>query len=116
MVSLVAGIFKYQIMAIGSGSMEPQIYRGDAVVFAKVTGPEDIHVGEVLVFKHNGTYVTHRVKSIDKRGNGFRYVTKGDNNNDVDNFVVTDKDAVGIVKLRVKYIGFPTLWIQALFE
>lgn len=115
-VSLVSGLFRYQIMAIGSGSMEPVIYRGDAVVFEKIDNPEEVHVGDILVLKHDGIYVTHRVKNITRNGKDFVFKTKGDNNQKEDSYTTTQKEMVGIVKFNVKYIGYPTLWIQALFE
>lgn len=36
-VLLVSGVGKYQLIAIGSGSMEPIIYRGDAIIFKKIS-------------------------------------------------------------------------------
>lgn len=119
LVSLVAGIFKYQIMAIGSGSMEPIIYRGDAVIFEKVVTEEEknaIEEGTVIVFKHNGVYITHRVIKIEEVNGARIYQTKGDNNEKEDAFKVENNDIVGITKTKIKYIGFPTLWIQDLFN
>lgn len=118
-VSLVSGIFKYQIMAIGSGSMEPLIHVGDAVVFAKLDDDEkmDADVGEILVFVHNGRYITHRIvdKYVDSDSK-LVYQTKGDNNKDNDNFVVYQEDVIGIVKLKVNYVGLPSIWVQNLFK
>ncbi len=118
-VVLVSGFFKYQIMAIGSGSMEPIIRTGDAVIFEKYKNEEkkDANIGDVLVFIHNGKYITHRI--VDKYSNDegeLVYQTKGDNNRDNDNFLVYQSDVVGIVKLKINYIGLPSLWIQNLFR
>lgn len=119
LISLVTGLFKYQIMAIGSGSMEPLIYRGDAVIFEKIkTEEEKLNLKEemIIVFEHDGMYVTHRIVSIEDV-NGMRvYQTKGDNNKSNDNFKVYDKDIVGITKMRVKFVGLPTVWIQDLLN
>ncbi len=118
-VSLVSGIFKYQIMAIGSGSMEPVIHVGDAVVFEKYKDSDKMNAesGEILVFMHNGKYITHRVvdKYVDDKSE-LVYQTKGDNNKDNDNFVVHKDDVVGVVKLKVNYIGLPSIWVQNLFK
>lgn len=119
LVSLVAGIFKYQIMAIGSGSMEPIIYRGDAVIFEKVKTEEEknaIEEGTVIVFKHNGVYITHRIIEITEEDGARVYQTKGDNNEAPDAFKIDNGDIVGITRATVKYIGFPTLWIQDLLS
>lgn len=118
-ILLVSGILKYQIMAIGSGSMEPVIYRGDTVIFEKYKNEEksSANIGEILVFIHNGRYITHRVidKTIGYDGI-LIYQTKGDNNESQDNFVVRPDEVVGVVKMKVSYIGFPSLWIQELFS
>lgn len=116
-VALVSGLFRYQIMAIGSGSMEPIIYRGDAIVFEKLKTEEEKNTlvqGTVIVFKHNGVYITHRISSIDYVDGARVYQTKGDNNDVEDAFTIDNSDIVGVTKATVKYIGYPTLWIQEL--
>lgn len=118
-VALVSGLFKYQIMAIGSGSMEPIIYRGDAIVFEKITTEDDknkLEEGTVIVFKHNGVYITHRITKIEMVDGVRIYQTKGDNNEKEDAFKVENDDIVGVTQFKIKYIGFPTLWIQDLFN
>ena len=61
LVILVSGVFKYQIIAIGSGSMSPIIEKGDAVIITKLnkTDYESIKQGQILVFVHDGRYITH---------------------------------------------------------
>lgn len=113
-VALISGVFKYQVMAIGSGSMEPVYYRGDAVLFEKINKKELDRVveGTILVFEHNNTYVTHRVVEIKEENKKRIYQTKGDNNAENDHFLVYEDDVVGIVRLRLKYVGLPTIWFQ----
>ncbi len=118
-VILVSGLFRYQIMAIGSGSMEPIIYRGDAIVFEKLSTEEEKNAlveGTVIVFKHNGVYITHRITEIEKVNGTRVYQTKGDNNDVEDAFKVENSDIVGITRATIKYIGLPTLWIQDLLN
>lgn len=118
-VSLVSGLFKYQIIAIGSGSMEPIIQIGDAVIFSKFSDDEKMNAseGEILVFVHNGKYIIHRIidKYVDDKGE-LVYQTKGDNNKDPDNFVVYSSDVTGVVETKIKYIGLPSIWVQSLFN
>ena len=64
------------------------------------------------MLKHNNTYVTHRVVEIKEENKKRIYQTKGDNNIDIDKFVVHEEDIVGIVRLRLKYVGLPTIWFQ----
>lgn len=119
LVALVSGMFRYQIMAIGSGSMEPEIYRGDAIIFERVKTEEEknaLEEGMVIVFRHSGVYITHRIVGIEEIDGTRVYQTKGDNNKNVDAFKVENSDIVGITRTKIKYIGLPTLWIQDLFN
>lgn len=117
-VALVSGIFKYQIMAIGSGSMEPVYYMGDAVIFEKLELEEHplIQKGIIICYKHGQKYITHRVVDIINKDGENYYQTKGDNNDDNDEYLVHEQDVIGIVRLRIKGIGWPTIWFQELIS
>lgn len=116
LVILVSGIFRYQIMAIGSGSMEPYMYKGDAVVFEKINKEQQVLINEktIIVFKHGNKYVNHRVVSLENKNGKRYYQTKGDNNPNNDDYLVSEDEVVGIVRLRIKGIGLPTIWFQEL--
>ncbi|HPZ24171.1 MAG TPA: signal peptidase I [Bacilli bacterium] len=118
-VILISGVLKYQIIAIGSGSMEPVIKMGDAVIFEHTRTDdqkEEIQEGMVIVFKHNGELITHRVKSIDGTKGKHTYQTKGDNNSSDDYYKVDEENVIGIVKFKIDYIGYPTLWFSELLQ
>ena len=116
MVYLVSGLFSYKMVAIASGSMEPVFYRGDAVIYKKAVA-SDIEVGDILAFKKGHQLVTHRIISITKGANDqYDIITKGDNNNTADAYVVQKDDVLGVIKYSVKYVGYPTLWINKLIE
>lgn len=116
-IILVSGVFKYRIIAIASGSMEPNIYRGDAVVFEKIDEKtrNTIDENEIIVFIHNGNYITHRVFNKYTVDGKVVYKTKGDSNKEPDNYVVEVEDIVGVIKYKIKYLGFPSIWLQELF-
>ena len=116
MIYLISGLFKYKMIAIGSGSMEPYFYRGDAVIYEKKTAKE-VKEGDVLVFSHGHMIITHRIMSI-VHDNAGRYniVTKGDNNPKEDEYIVQTGDVIGIVKVPIKYVGYPTLWVNDLIK
>ena len=40
------------------------------------------------------------------------YVTKGDNNNNVDTSLVEENQIIGKLKLNIKFIGYPTVLLQ----
>lgn len=114
-ISLSLGIFKYKMIAIASGSMEPVYYRGDAIIYEKV-GSKKPQVGEILVFTHNGQIISHRILSISIKDDVYTYQTKGDNNDTQDDFLVKEEEILGTVKLRLKYIGLPTIWLNDLIN
>lgn len=117
LIVLVSGFFKYHMIAVGSNSMHPTINRGDAVILEKIKEDKikDIQIGEVLVFRHENKIVLHRVVDIIYKDGKYYYKTKGDNNNAIDNFLTIEDDVVGIVRLRVPYIGYPTVYLNDLF-
>ena len=113
--SLITGIFKYKLIAIGSNSMNPTYLRGDAIIYEKEK-PKDIDVGDILVFKKDGRLITHRVVKKTKVNEKVYFYTKGDANKSVDNFKINEEEVVGKVDLVVKYVGYPTLWIREVTE
>lgn len=113
-VVLVSGIFSYKMIAIGSDSMNPVYYMGDAIIYEKKDAYE-VKKGDILVFEYNKVLVTHRVKNIIKKGNKVYFQTKGDNNEMVDDILVSEDSVQGIVKYVVKYVGYPTIWFRQLF-
>lgn len=115
LIVLVSGIFSYKLIAIGSDSMNPIYYKGDAVIYEKVK-PEDIVEGDILVFNHNNEVITHRVKNIIVKGNAISFVTKGDNNNTIDSKQVSEEEVLGKVKYIVKYVGYPTILLNDFFK
>lgn len=115
-VILVSGLAKYQLVAIGSGSMEPVIYRGDAVLLKKTNNYDEIKIGTVLAYKKEGVLITHRVVGINKKLGNYVFKTKGDNNKEIDNYDILQDEVIGIVIYNIKYIGYPTIWINEKFS
>ena len=111
---LVSCQFKYGILVIGSGSMKGALDIGDAVIYESYEN-EEIKVGDIIVFKKKGIQLIHRVIKVRNVENEIRYYTKGDANEVMDSGYVTKNDIVGKTKLKIMYIGFPTLWVRQLF-
>ena len=95
--------------------MKPVYARGDGVLYRKATA-NDLETGDIVVFSKGNTVVTHRVYSITRKGDSVVIQTKGDANNAPDGFSVYESDVLGIVEYRIKYIGFPTVWLNDLFD
>lgn len=115
LIMLISCQFRYGILVIGSHSMTGTLNIGDAVIF-EAYDDQKINEGQVIIFNYNGLETIHRV--VEKRNvNGeIRYYTKGDANKRRDENYITNKDIIGVVELRVKYIGKPTLWVRSLFS
>lgn len=116
-VILVSGIFRYWAMAIGSNSMAPNIKTGDVVIIdQKETNIDDLKKGEIIAFKNNGKIIAHRLIDIEQSSAGALIQTKGDNNNDNDAWIVKQEDLVGTVKWKIPFVGWPTIWLNDIFN
>ena len=111
---LISCQFKYGILVIGSESMTGTINIGDAVIYESYNG-EQIKTGDIIIFNRKNLQTVHRVIKIRNVNNEIRYYTKGDANAVMDSGYVVKSDIVGISRLRVMYIGYPTLWVRDLF-
>lgn len=112
---LISGIFKYKMIAIGSNSMNPIYYLGDAIIYEK-TSYDNIKKNDILVFDADNKVITHRVVDIIKTGNTTYFRTKGDNNATCDFDLVSSNKVYGKVKYIVKFVGYPTIIFQRLFK
>jgi signal peptidase len=89
-----------------SGSMEPEISSGDAVI-VKSVDPADIESGDVITFVRadDSTPVTHRVVEVVDTGSGLAFETKGDANDDPDPSLVPAENVTGEVWVVLPYVG-----------
>ena len=103
-ISLALGYRSYSVL---SGSMEPNIHTGDAVVDEAIS-PLEARVGDVITFKdpsRGGELVTHRVRSVRPHGATVAFVTKGDANNAVERWSMPAKGSLGRVAYRLPSAG-----------
>lgn len=114
LVYFTSGYFNYYVVAIATGSMKPNINKGDVVVIEKNNNYKNIKIGDVLAFKHNDILIVHRVINIIEEEGKYYFYTKGDNNNSEDNFAIYEDMVVGIVDIRLPFIGYPTIWFSEL--
>lgn len=115
LVMLISCEFKYGMIVVGSGSMTGALNTGDAIVYEEYTN-QVIDVGEIIVFEKDGVRVIHRVVEKYTVDGVVRYITKGDANPDNDTGYITNSSIVGTVKLRVLYIGYPSILVRKLFK
>ena len=114
-VCFVIGVFKYQPIAVLSGSMSPTFNRGDAVIVKKIDNSEkdSLKVGDVVQFVNGSKYVIHRIvdETNDEYGNKL-FITKGDANNANDMDTLSYENIIGKAIFVIPYIGYPSVWLS----
>lgn len=118
-VLFVVGAFKYQPIAIMSGSMTPTFFKGDAVVVEKLskTEKDSLKKGDIIQFASGGKYVIHRIIKVEKDEYENRiFITQGDYNNVQDRDPVNYEQVIGKYKFRIPFIGYPSLWLNEAME
>lgn len=117
-VLLTSGLFTYQALTIGSGSMSPAIEKGDVIILKSMKNEETrkIKKGDVLVYNHDNKIIVHRVIKKSNNGETISFKTKGDYNNAKDSWAVKQEDVIGIVKFRIRWVGMPTVALNELLN
>lgn len=113
LICTTSGIFKYRSFVIATGSMTPNINKGDMVIIKKLTDEEknNLKVGDVIAFNMDDRVVVHRIIKKYSTSSGVFYNTKGDNNNSADGYLLEIDNIVGLEKFRIRYVGYPTIAI-----
>ena len=92
-------------LVVLSGSMEPKMSPGDAVIVREVP-PSAIEEQDIITFQTGSeTPTTHRVVEIRQTENGAEYVTKGDANEEADREPVPHSRVVGEGVLVIPFLG-----------
>ena len=115
LIALISCRFSYCLLIIGSDSMTGAINKGDAIIY-EVYDDQIIEEGDVLIFDKNGTTYVHRVIKIENVEGQIRYTTKGDANESADTGYVVGSNIIGIHRVKISFIGYPTLWINSIFD
>lgn len=111
-IMLISCEFRFGAVVIASPSMTGEINKGDTIIYESYEHCEGAEVGEVIVFeKTPGTKIVHRIVEEHLVDGEIRYVTKGDANEDPDAEYVTEDQIVGKVRLKLLYVGYPSLWL-----
>jgi signal peptidase len=99
--------FGYRTLTVLSGSMEPAIHTGDAVITQGIR-PLEARVGDVVTFRdpeRAGRLITHRVRSLRVQSGLATVTTKGDANNVTESWTVPETGTIGRVVYRVPHAG-----------
>lgn len=103
-------IFGYSLFRVVTPSMEPELPVGVFIISQKVN-IHDINEGDIVSFASlesymKGSIVTHRVVDIKEVNGKLSLVTRGDANNSVDGYYVTEDNLVGKVVFNTKEDNF----------
>lgn len=102
-------IFGYQMKAVLSGSMEPDIQTGSIILIKQKSEGDQFAKGDVITFITEEKFlVTHRITEV--QDGGKRFITKGDSNNGPDLEPVHVNNIVG------KYTGFTIPYAGYVFK
>ena len=107
----VPSFFGWKPFIVLSGSMETEIFAGDLAVVKEID-PTIIKENDIIAFMHGGIVTTHRVVDIIEEGGQIRYITKGDNNNVVDNGYVLQEQVEGLYQFKIEGLGNLAMFTQ----
>lgn len=110
----VAGVFKYQPVAILTYSMEPTFTRGDAVIVQKLDsdGISNLKKGDIVQYRKGNVIVIHRIINVFVENNERVFVFKGDNNKSRDSDLVYSDQIMGKILFSIPKIGYPSVWLN----
>ena len=115
LVYFTSGYFHYHAIAVASGSMNPEIKKGDVVIVEKIDDNySSLNIGDVIAFKYEKVIIVHRIVNIVKDRGHYYFYTKGDANKKEDNFSIKEDMIEGKVNVKIPLIGLPTVWLNEL--
>lgn len=102
----------WQPRAVISGSMEPAVATGSAIVTAPLEEDQALAYPSIISFEDaSGATVTHRVVETDSTGDTPVYTTKGDANDVADSTPVAQDQVLGAARMVVPFVGLPAAWL-----
>jgi signal peptidase len=92
---------------VRSGSMSPTIETGDMVVARRID-PGSAKPGDIVTFNNpqGGALTTHRVRTVMRTGDQYRFITRGDANNTSEDWSVDADGEIGQIAYRVPKLGY----------
>ncbi len=98
----VPSLWGQKPLVVISGSMEPTLKVGGILYYEKIDINE-LDEGDILVYQTKEHIISHRIVDITENG----FITKGDINNSVDNYLVSDEQVLGKgTDWSIPFIGY----------
>lgn len=102
---LALPFFGNQALIVRSGSMEPTIGVG-SVVIVRQPVVDHYNIGDIISFKFDqNTIITHRIIEVKNSKGNYSYITKGDANEEADNWVVKHDNVIGSTYVAIPEVG-----------
>ena len=120
LISLVYGIPKglayilkteHPMASITSGSMWPELKKGDLILIKGIQGKEDISIGDVVIYNNVRGFTIHRVIRMNENS----LVTKGDANNVEDSPIKYEEIIGKTLTINNKSFRIPFLGMISIF-
>src|SRR5215207_1898452 len=105
-------VFRYQSLAVVSGSMVPTLGVG-SVVIDEVIAPADARPGDIVTFKDplHPRQLTHRLQKVRVEGDTFYMTTLGDANDAPEHWTVPRTAHIGRVVAHLPKLGYARSWL-----
>ena len=102
----------FRTFVVISGSMEPTIMTGDLIVDRTNRG---FGPNTIITFQDpKGHIVTHRITKTEQLSNGsLEFITKGDNNEDPDQYTTPPKRVLGTHWFTIPKLGYILVYIRS---
>jgi len=119
MLNYVPFIAKYDAFVIGSGSMEPVIMTGDAVIVDTNVSLDELKEGDIIAFyadiqgDETKEVIIHYLYSISEEDGIRVFNSKPAVSDNIDNWDLLDEDIVGIHVLTIPKVGSFLLFAQS---
>lgn len=104
------GLFGVQPFLVSGVSMRPTLYAGDIVII-KTVEPEEVAVGDVILYKLTNGMVLHRVIEIQEENGQILFITQGDGLSVIDD-PVNETQLKGMMVASIPKIGWITIGIR----
>lgn len=114
LVYFTSGYFRLWAIVVASGSMSPEIHKGDVVIINRKIDFSNLNKGQIIAYKSGNIIVVHRIIKRDYINKRYYYITKGDASKSEDNLIITEDMIIGIVNHKIPLIGFPKVWLNNL--
>ena len=100
-----------QVYSVMSGSMEPD-YPVGSLIYVRKVDYKTLQPGDVITYRlDKNTICTHRILQV-QTDDGYRFITKGDANDDPDGAPVFPADILGEPIVAIPLLGYVAFYIQ----